>query len=92
MCIYALLQHIVLILQQRLTFSFFIVEVTISFIDIFYVSTITPLILLTIGTLNFLNLYSAMSLTREDDTYASVPTYGGFEFGSRTIFTVYVRA
>jgi hypothetical protein len=44
------------------------------------------------GTLNFVNLYSAVTLSNEDDTKSSsISTDGGFPFGTGTIYSVYVR-
>ena len=45
-----------------------------------------------IGTLNFVTLYSATSLSREDDAYSSpISTDGAFRFGTGYVYSVYVR-
>ena len=45
-----------------------------------------------LGTLNFVTLYSAVTLSNEDDAWSSsISTDGGFPFGTGTIYSVYVR-
>ena len=45
-----------------------------------------------LGTLNFVSLYSAVTLSNEDDIKSSsISTNGGFPFGTGTIYSVYVR-
>ena len=45
-----------------------------------------------LGTLNFVTLYSANTLSNGDDTWSSsISTDGGFPFGTGTIYSVYVR-
>ena len=45
-----------------------------------------------IGTLNFVTLYSATNLSREDDAYSSpISIDGDFRFGTGHVSSVYVR-
>ena len=50
------------------------------------------LVISVVGTLSFVTLYSATSLSREDDTYSSlISTNGTFPFGTGYVSSVYVR-